>query len=67
MEKKLFLAFLLLISIGGLRSQTLIFEYETGGNQIIRQYCASNGTPIFLSNQNIVNQNLDYAFFGGIK
>lgn len=41
MGKKLFLVFLLLLSIGGLKSQTLIFEYETGGNQIIRQYCAT--------------------------
>lgn len=29
--------------------------------------CTANGTPMFLSNQNIVNQNLDYAFFGGDK
>ncbi|MCP1300225.1 T9SS type A sorting domain-containing protein [Chryseobacterium sp. S0630] len=41
MGKKLFLVFLLLISIGGLKAQTLIFEYEIGGNQIIRQYCAA--------------------------
>ncbi|MBB4807698.1 RHS repeat-associated protein [Chryseobacterium defluvii] len=27
----------------------------------------NKGTPIFLSNSNIVNQNLDYAFFGGDK
>jgi len=41
MEKKIFFVFLLLISLIGLKSQTLIFDYETGGNQIIRQYCAS--------------------------
>lgn len=41
MGKKLFLVFLLLTSLVGLKSQKLIFEYETGGNQIIRQYCAS--------------------------
>lgn len=41
MGKKVLLVFLLLASIGGLKSQTLIFEYETGGNQIIRQYCAT--------------------------
>ncbi|AZA99733.1 hypothetical protein EG359_08945 [Chryseobacterium joostei] len=27
----------------------------------------NKGTPIFLSNSNITNQNLDYAFFGGDK
>lgn len=41
MGKKILLVFLLLISIEELKSQTLIFEYETGGNQIIRQYCAT--------------------------
>lgn len=41
MEKKLFFIFLLLVSIGGLKSQTLTFEYEDGGNQVIRQYCAT--------------------------
>lgn len=30
MGKKVLLVFLLLASIGGLKSQTLIFEYETG-------------------------------------
>ncbi|WNI34719.1 T9SS type A sorting domain-containing protein [Chryseobacterium sp. SG20098] len=41
MGKNVFFIFLLLTSIGGLKSQTLIFEYEDGGNQVIRQYCAT--------------------------
>ncbi|SDQ34257.1 hypothetical protein SAMN05421664_1232 [Chryseobacterium soldanellicola] len=40
MEKKLLFIFFLLISIRGFKSQTLTFEYEDGGNQVIRQYCA---------------------------
>lgn len=36
-------------------------------NYYVYNGCTANGTPMFLSNQNIVNQNLDYAFFGGDK
>lgn len=41
MGKKIFFIFLLLALIGEFKSQTLTFEYEDGGNQIIRQYCAT--------------------------
>ncbi len=41
MEKRLFFIFLLSFTCGELRSQTLTFEYEDGGNQVIRQYCAA--------------------------
>ncbi|MGG7551358.1 hypothetical protein ACQ7CX_12120 [Chryseobacterium arthrosphaerae] len=40
MGKFLSLFLFLLVSIGGIKSQTLTFEYESGGNQIVRKYCA---------------------------
>ncbi len=40
MGKFLSLLLFLLVSIGGIKSQTLTFEYESGGNQIVRKYCA---------------------------
>jgi hypothetical protein len=55
MGKKVFLVFLLLASIGGLKAQTLIFEYETGGNQIIRQYCVSCSPDSKSVNKTITN------------
>jgi hypothetical protein len=55
MGKKVFLVFLLLASIGGLKAQTLIFEYETGGNQIIRQYCVSCSPASKSVNKTITN------------
>ncbi|MXS72551.1 hypothetical protein GSF70_15150 [Flavobacteriaceae bacterium W22] len=41
MEKTIYCTFILFLSIGELKSQTLIFDYENGGNQIIRQYCST--------------------------
>lgn len=41
MEKTIYCIFFLFLYIGGLKSQTLIFDYENGGNQIIRQYCST--------------------------
>ncbi|WP_081413927.1 RHS repeat-associated core domain-containing protein [Chryseobacterium daeguense] len=35
-------------------------NYTYGGSTV-------NGSPMFLSNQNAINQNLDYAFFGADK
>lgn len=29
-----------MVSIEGIRSQSLSFEYDSGGNQIVRKYCA---------------------------
>lgn len=55
MGKKVFFVFLLLVSIGGLKAQTLIFEYETGGNQIIRQYCVSCSPTSKAVNKTITN------------
>ncbi|REC63420.1 hypothetical protein DRF65_04800 [Chryseobacterium pennae] len=40
MRKNLLLILFLLVSIEGIRSQSLSFEYDTGGNQIVRKYCA---------------------------
>lgn len=40
MRKNLLLILFLLVSIEGIRSQSLSFEYDNGGNQIVRKYCA---------------------------
>ncbi|REC49538.1 T9SS type A sorting domain-containing protein [Chryseobacterium pennipullorum] len=40
MRKNLLLILFLLVSIEGIRSQTLSFEYDNGGHQIVRKYCA---------------------------
>ncbi|AZA77590.1 T9SS C-terminal target domain-containing protein [Chryseobacterium sp. G0186] len=40
MRKNLLLILFLLISIEGIKSQSLSFEYDSGGNQIVRRYCA---------------------------
>ncbi len=41
MKTKILFAVLPLLFIGKLKAQTLTFDYENGGSQIIRQYCAT--------------------------
>lgn len=41
MERKILLSFFFLVSMEEIKSQTLTFEYENGGNQVLRKYCAA--------------------------
>lgn len=42
-------------------------DIDTWQNNYTYGGATNKGTPIFLSNSSIANQNLDYAFFGGDK